>query len=104
MPPGTSLAAEDREAMAELDYYTRYRGFPLVMAVGAGPPGNQYELENAIDDKTGAHALLISRSADRTDILDRFSQHQLLEEWTVRAGFGRLRHYYVYELSGYRGG
>jgi 4-amino-4-deoxy-L-arabinose transferase-like glycosyltransferase len=104
MPSGTSLAADDRETMAELDYYTRYRTFPLVMAVGAGPAGNQYEAERAIDPQTGAHALLVSRDADRADILDRFAQHQLLEEWTVRAGPGRLRHYYVYELSGYRGG
>lgn len=104
MPPGTSLAADDREVMAELDYYSRGRQVPLVMAIGSGPPGNQYELENAIDAQTGAHALLIARDPDRTDILDRFATHLLAEEWSVRAGVGRVRHYYVYDVSGFRGG
>ncbi len=103
MPDGASAAADDREVMAELDYYMRGRSFPLVMAVGNGPPGNQYELDAAIDAQTGARTLLISRWADRRDILDRFAETKLLEEWTFGAGQGRFRHYYVYDASGFRG-
>jgi hypothetical protein len=103
MPAGTSLAADDREVMAELDYYTRERAFPLVMAVGAGPPGNQYELDDRIDARSGARAVLVARWPDRTEILGRFAAHALIEEWNVRAGAGRTRHYYVYDVSGYRG-
>jgi hypothetical protein len=104
MPAGISVAADDREVMAELDYYTKGRSFPLVMAVGSGPAGNQYELDDAVDRRTGARALLISRWPDRRDILDRFSGKALLEEWTMSAGQGRFRHYYVFDVSGYEGG
>jgi 4-amino-4-deoxy-L-arabinose transferase-like glycosyltransferase len=103
LPDGVSLAASDRDVMAELDYNLRDRYFPLVMATGKGPPGNQYELERAVDGSTGAHVLLIARWPDRSDILDRFAEHSLLEEWTVSAGPGRLRHYYIYDLSGFHG-
>lgn len=103
MPPGTSVAADDREVMAELDYYMRGRPFPLVMAVGSGAPGNQYELENAVDAETGAHALLIARYPDRRDILDRFDHHELIEAWTIGAGQGRFRRYYVYDVAGLKG-
>ena len=103
LPPGSSLLAEDRQVMAELDYYLRARRFPLAMAVGTGKPGNQYELENAVDAKTGTRALLVARDANRQDILDRFADHSMLAEWTIRAGPGRLRHYYVFDVSGFRG-
>jgi 4-amino-4-deoxy-L-arabinose transferase-like glycosyltransferase len=103
MPPGTSVAADDREVMAELDYYMRGRPFPLVMAVGSGPPGNQYELEDAVNADTGAHALLIARYPDRHDILDRFDHHEMVEAWTIGAGQGRFRRYYVYDVAGFKG-
>jgi 4-amino-4-deoxy-L-arabinose transferase-like glycosyltransferase len=102
-PEGTSLAADDREVMAELDYYTRGRPFPLVMAVGNGPPGNHYELERRMTPQTGATVLLIARYADRPDILGRFEHHSLLEAWTISAGQGRQRHFYVYNVSGFKG-
>lgn len=103
MPPGTSLAAEDREVMAELLYNLRRWSFPIVMATGNGPAGNQYELENAVDAKTGTNVLLISRWPDRNDILDHFENHKQTEQWAISAGQGRLRHYYVYDLSGFKG-
>jgi hypothetical protein len=103
MPPGTSVAADDREVMSELDYYMRGRPFPLVMAVGRGPPGNQYELDDAVTADTGRSALLIARYPDRREILNRFRQHDLVEAWTVSAGRGRLRQFYVYDLSGFKG-
>jgi hypothetical protein len=103
MPPETSLAADDREVMAELDYNLRDRSFPLVMATGKGPAGNQYELENPLNPQNGAHVLLIARFKDRNEILDRFEQHTMTEEWTVGAGAGRRRSYSVYDLSGFKG-
>jgi 4-amino-4-deoxy-L-arabinose transferase-like glycosyltransferase len=103
MPPGTSVAADDREVMAELDFYMRGRPFPLVMATGSGAPGNQYELENAVTADTGAHALLVARYPDRHDILDRFDHHEMVEAWTIGAGQGRFRRYYVYDVTGFKG-
>ncbi|MDB5397435.1 MAG: phospholipid carrier-dependent glycosyltransferase [Rhodospirillales bacterium] len=102
-PAGSSVAADDREVMAELDYYLRNRFFPLVIATGNGPPGNQYELENAITAANGQNVLLIARYADRHDILDKFAEHKLTEEWNVGAGQGRRRGYFIYELSGFKG-
>jgi hypothetical protein len=102
LQPDISVAADDREVMAELDYYLRPRPFPLVIAVGNGPPGNQYELEDAVTAETGKHVLLIARTPDRHDVLDRFAGHKLLEEWAVSAGPGRLRKYYVYDLTGFQ--
>jgi hypothetical protein len=102
-PEGSSVAADDREVMAELDYYLRGRAFPLVMATGNGPPGNQYELENPITAANGGHVLLIARFSDRQDILDKFVDHKMTDAWTVSAGEGRRRSYFVYELSGFKG-
>jgi 4-amino-4-deoxy-L-arabinose transferase-like glycosyltransferase len=102
-PEGSSVAADDREVMAELDYYLRDRFFPLVIATGNGPPGNGYELERPITAANGQKVLLIARYADRADILDKFAEHKLTEEWNVGAGQGRKRGYFVYELSGFKG-
>jgi 4-amino-4-deoxy-L-arabinose transferase-like glycosyltransferase len=103
MPPDASAAADDREVMAELDYTLRDRAFPLVMATGHGPPGNQYELEDPVTGATGEHVLLVARYQDRRDILDRFDHHTLTDEWTISIGPGRMRRYFVYELSGFTG-
>ncbi len=103
MPPGTNIAAEDREVMAELMYNLRDWPFTILMATGNGPPGNQYELEDPVNAENGQSILLISRWKDRTDILDHFATQDLIEQWAVSAGTGRLRHYYVYDLSGFKG-
>ena len=102
MPEGTNVAADDREVMAELDYYLRGRPFKLAMATGFGPPGNQFELENAVTAESGARVLLIARYPDRKEILNRFAQHALSEAWTVSAGQGRQRLYYVYDVAGFK--
>ncbi len=103
MPADVSVAADDREVMAELDYYLRGRPFPLVMATGKGPAGNQYELDDAITPQTGARVLLIARFPDRHDILNRFQEHALSDVWGISAGDKRERQYYVYQLSGFKG-
>src|SRR6202034_2596769 len=72
-PNDITVAADDREVMAELDYYLRDRTFPLVIATGNGPPGNQYELENPITAANGKDVLLIARYPDRKDILGKFA-------------------------------
>jgi 4-amino-4-deoxy-L-arabinose transferase-like glycosyltransferase len=102
-PEGTAVAADDREVMAELDYYLRNRFFPLAIATGNGPPGNQYELEDPITAANGKNVLLIARYQDRHDILDKFAEQKLVETWGITAGMGRSRSYFVYELSGFEG-
>jgi hypothetical protein len=101
MPFGTTLAADDREVMAELDYYMRGRGFSLAMATGRGPAGNQYALEDSITIENGRHVLLIARYPDRRDILERFASHSVLEAWTISAGRERVRRFTIYDLSGF---
>jgi len=103
-PNDISVAADDREVMAELDYYLRDRNFPLVIATGNGPPGNQYELEDPITAANGRHVLLIARYPDRKDILDKFEGAKLISQWGTFAGPGRRRDYYVYDLTGFKGG
>lgn len=102
-PADTSLAADDREVMAELDYNLRNRSFPLLMATGKRPPGNQFELDNAVTTQNGGHVLLIARYEDRSEILDRFAEHKMTEQWTIGAGQGRRRSYFVYDLTGFKG-
>jgi 4-amino-4-deoxy-L-arabinose transferase-like glycosyltransferase len=102
-PTDVTVAADDREVMAELDYYLRARGFPLAIATGNGPPGNQFELENPVTAANGAHVLLIARYEDRHDILDKFADHKLTDTLRVTAGQGRQRDYFIYDLSGFKG-
>jgi hypothetical protein len=102
-PNDVAVAADDREVMAELDYYLRDRAFPLVIATGNGPPGNQYELEDPITAANGKHVLLIARYPDRKDILGKFAESQEVSQWSFRAGPGRRRDYYIYDLTGFKG-
>jgi hypothetical protein len=102
-PRDVTVAADDREVMAELDYYLRNRTFPLAIANGNGPPGNQYELEDPITAANGAHVLLIARYQNRHDILDKFTENKLTDTLRVSAGQGRRRDYFIYELSGFKG-
>jgi len=102
-PADISVAADDREVMAELDYYLRDRTFPLVIATGNGPPGNQFELENPITAANGRHVLLIARYPDRKDILGKFDNAKMISEWGISAGKGRRRDYFVYDLTGFKG-
>ncbi|HEX4178652.1 MAG TPA: glycosyltransferase family 39 protein [Rhizomicrobium sp.] len=102
-PNDIAVAADDRETMAELDYYLRDRAFPLVIATGNGPPGNQYELENPITAANGKHVLLIARYLDRKDILGKFSESRMVSQWGFTAGPGRGRTYYIYDLTGFKG-
>jgi 4-amino-4-deoxy-L-arabinose transferase-like glycosyltransferase len=102
-PNDIAVAADDREVMAELDYYLRDRTFPLVIATGMGPPGNQYELENPITAANGRHVLLIARYPDRKDILGKFAESQMVSQWGIFAGPGRRRDYYIYDLTGFKG-
>jgi hypothetical protein len=102
-PNDITVAADDREVMAELDYYLRDRVFPLAIATGNGPPGNQYELENRITAENGKHVLLIARYPDRKDILGKFAESKMTDQWSMFAGQGRRRDYYIYDLSGFKG-
>jgi len=102
-PNDIAVAADDREVMAELDYYLRDRTFPLVIATGDGPPGNQYELERPITAANGQHVLLIARYPDRKDILGKFTQSREVSQWGIFAGLGRKRDYYIYDLTGFKG-
>jgi 4-amino-4-deoxy-L-arabinose transferase-like glycosyltransferase len=103
-PNDISVAADDREVMAELDYYLRDRTFPLVIATGNGPPGNQYELENPVTAANGRHVLLIARYPDRKDILGKFADAKMISVMTSFPGVGRRRDYYIYDLTGFKGG
>jgi hypothetical protein len=102
-PNDIAVAADDREVMAELDYYLRDRTFPLAIATGNGPPGNQYELENRITAAIGKHVLLIARYPDRKDILGKFGESRMVSQWGMSAGPGRRREYYIYDLTGFKG-
>jgi hypothetical protein len=102
-PNDITVAADDREVMAELDYYLRDRAFPLAIATGNGPPGNQYELEDPITVANGKHVLLIARYPDRKDILGKFAESKMTDQWGMFAGQGRRRDYYIYDLSGFKG-
>ena len=103
-PNDITAAADDREVMAELDYYLRDRAFPLAIATGNGPPGNQYELEDPITAANGKHVLLIARYPDRKDILGKFAESREVSQWGIFAGQGRKRDYYIYDLTGFKGG
>jgi 4-amino-4-deoxy-L-arabinose transferase-like glycosyltransferase len=102
-PSEVSVAADDREVMAELDYYLRDRTFPLAIATGNGPPGNQYELEDPVTAANGKHVLLIARYPDRKDILGKFDDAKMTDRWSMFAGQGRRRDYFIYDLSGFKG-
>jgi 4-amino-4-deoxy-L-arabinose transferase-like glycosyltransferase len=103
-PNDITVAADDREVMAELDYYLRNRAFPLAIATGNGPPGNQYELEDPVTAANGKHVLLIARYPDRNEILDKFTESREVSQWGIFAGQGRKRDYYIYDLTGFKGG
>jgi hypothetical protein len=48
--------------------------------------------------------LLVARYPDRKDILGKFDSAKMIAQWGIFAGQGRRRDYYVYDLSGFKGG
>lgn len=101
--PGMAVLTDDRMVMAELLYYTRDAGFPVVIWGGDGSPRNQYELSAPFDRAVGARALYVTTRSEPASILSRFAVSHLLPPLTIPGERGRARVFYLYDLDSFLG-
>ncbi|MHA1599557.1 MAG: ArnT family glycosyltransferase [Alphaproteobacteria bacterium] len=98
--PGAAVLTDDRMLMAELLYYTRDDGYPIVIWSGDGKARNQYELTAAFDAATNPHVLYVTKWSEPDPILNRFAQVRTLPVLSVPGSRGRTRVFHFYDLDG----
>lgn len=101
--PFASIITVDRKTMAALTYYLRDYPAPLAI-IPAGPvPGNQFELTQPIDAKTGAHGLLVLPYDGDSPVTQRFEKAEPVGRLLQRIGTGRQRVYRYLDVTGFKG-
>ncbi len=101
--PGATVLSDHRMVMAELLYYTRGQGFPIVIWDANGAPGNHYELTAPLDAANGARVLFVASRGDPGTLLARFETVRPLGPLEVRTGPERTRTFTLYDLANFRG-
>ena len=97
--PGSAVLTDDRMIMAELLYYARDRGFPIVIWGGNSTPRNQYELSAPFDGAAGTSVLYMTTWSKPDPILSRFAVVRRLPPLAIPGERGRMRVFYLYELD-----
>ncbi|GIL38559.1 ArnT family glycosyltransferase [Roseiterribacter gracilis] len=101
--PYASIITVDRKTMAALTYYLRDHPAPLVIIPTGPVPGNQFELTQPIDAKTGAHGLLVLPFEGDSPVTQRFEKADAVGRLFQRIGTGRQRVYRYLEVTGFKG-
>ncbi len=114
------LMTDYRWTTAELLYYGRDIGLPVVVFDADGIPGNEFELNRPYTAKAGGPVLFVSYYADTSKILSRFETVQPLEVFPMPRSLARPPAppaqtpwvrlngkydlpFYIFRLDGFRG-
>ncbi|MFP3921026.1 MAG: ArnT family glycosyltransferase [Dichotomicrobium sp.] len=93
----------DRRALsAELTYYLRDTGLPVVSWRDDGPPSDHFEMTRPIAPDTPEPILFVTRRAEIGGIGERFDRVTKLARQTFAAGQSRSRTLHFYRLEGFR--
>ena len=98
--PGSAVMADERKLIAELVYYMREQGRPVVMWDYDRPPRNFFEATARVGAATGERLLLVTADPRPAGIIDRFSHASALRTIRIPVGPTRVKQWYVYELEG----
>ncbi len=100
--PYSAILADDRHIHAELRYYARSAGLPVVNWDHDGVPQNHFEFAARIREDQSARVLWITRMDSGFDRITRhFDRHRFLRTVTDPLGSGRNRVVHLYDLRGY---
>ena len=101
-PPYSAILTDDRHIHAELRYYARAAGLPVVNWDHDGVPQNHFEFAARIREDQGKRVLWVTRMDSGFDRITRhFDDHRFLSEETEPIGGGRHRVVHLYDLRGY---
>jgi len=100
--PYTSIMTKRRALSAEMIYYLRDTGIPIVSWRGEGPPRDHFEMTRPLSRQTPEPILLVTRNKDIGPIAERFEVARLAGTETFAAGPARTRRIYFYRLEGQR--
>jgi len=98
--PGAAVLTDDRMIMAELLYYTRDEGFPIVIWSDGGKARNQYELTAPFDAAAHPRVLYVTFQPKPAAILNRFAVARPLPSLSIPEHRGRTRVFHFYDLDG----
>lgn len=98
--PGAVVLTDDRMIMAELLYYTRDDGFPIVIWSDGGKARNQYELTAPFDAAAHPRVLYVTSRTEPDSILNRFAVAHPLPSLSIPEHRGRTRVFHLYDLDG----
>jgi len=98
--PGVAVLTDDRMIMAELLYYTRDDGFPIVIWSDGGKARNHYELTAPFERASTPRVLYVTTWSEPDPILNRFTAARPLPSLSVPGYRDRTRVFHFYDLDG----
>jgi 4-amino-4-deoxy-L-arabinose transferase-like glycosyltransferase len=100
---GAILLANSREDYAALVYYVHPHPFDAVMWNPDEIVHNQFDMTTDMSRLVGHDFLFVSQDEIAPDMAARFATVQQPVHITIPIGAGLARHYYAYELDGFKG-
>ncbi|MDB5407433.1 MAG: hypothetical protein JWL84_2345 [Rhodospirillales bacterium] len=101
--PGTILLTNAREDYAALVYYVRPHPFDTVMWNSDEIVHNQFDMTTDMNGLVGRDFLFVTQDEISPAMAARFATVGLPVHITIPIGAGMARHYFVYELDGFKG-
>jgi hypothetical protein len=101
--PFGTVITDDRAVTAELLYYLRGEGTPVLAWRGDGRPRDHYELTRPFAAGAAEPVLLVSLRRDVAKVTRQFELAERLYERQIAAGAGEPRRVAYYRLQGYTG-
>jgi 4-amino-4-deoxy-L-arabinose transferase-like glycosyltransferase len=101
--PFATVLTDDRAVTAELLYYLRKEGTPVLAWRDEGRPRDHYELTRPFARGAAEPVLLVSLRRDAGKVTRQFAVAERLSERQIPAGAGEPRRVVFYRLASYRG-
>lgn len=99
-----SIAADRRDVVANLVYYTRNSGLPVKSWPFTGQPVHHFDIERPVNAATPEPLLYVSWCALPRRLLDHFDSVEVLPLVKAQAGPHTTRTFAAFKLTKYKGG
>jgi 4-amino-4-deoxy-L-arabinose transferase-like glycosyltransferase len=100
---GTILLTNSREDYAALVYYVRPHPFDAVMWNSDQVVHNQFDMTTDMNGLVGRDFLFVTQEEIAPEMAARFATVEPAVHITIPIGAGAARHYYAYQLDGFKG-
>lgn len=97
------LLTHSRKTFAEIMYYANPPFYNAVNWQPGEQPKDHFMLKTSNDDLIGMSAFYVAGGSPRSDILNSFSETEIVEEIYIKTAKGKSRKYIILYLKGYQG-